>query len=199
MGVRGSFAALCLALGAGCAGQTGIDDAPGEAPALDETLDMTVDALDVVHGALRIRATMVDGAADVSVRLAGDCEHREVGGGTSTRSTFVWALDEKEVADAIACGLLVCAQGRDGAHQVHKLAQLGVEVGVEPLNDEPAADEDPSVFPLSSSELAGSVVRAEPLVRGRRSFATSIAVGGTSLQVDAQEIDEVLEELPVQE
>jgi hypothetical protein len=199
MGVRRSFAALCVMLGAGCAGQTGIEDAPAEAPALDEPLDVTIDVLDVVHGALRIRATMVDGAADVSVRLAGACEHREVGGGTSTRSAFVWALDEKEVADAITCGLLVCAQGRDGAQRVNKLAQLRVEVGMEPLTDEPVADEDPTVFPVSSSELAGSVLRAEPLVHGGRSFATSIAVGGTSLLADAQELDEVQEELPVQE
>src|SRR5580704_14695470 len=132
MGVRGSFAALCLVLGAGCAGQLGLDDAPGEAPAPDEPLDMTVDALDVVHGALRIRATMLDGSADVSVRLAGACEHREVGGGTSTRSTFVWALGEKDVADAITCGLLVCARVQDGEHHVNKLAELGVEVGLEP-------------------------------------------------------------------
>ena len=80
MSARGSLAAIAvIALSiCGCAAQAGQDDA-SEAAAEEQPLDVTVDSLDVVHGALRITATMVDGAADVSVRLGGDCEHREVG------------------------------------------------------------------------------------------------------------------------
>ena len=102
-------------------------------------LEISVDALDIVHGALRISATMVDGAADVSVRLGGDCEHTEVGGGISTLSTLVWALGEKELADAIGCGgLLVRARVHEGTRYVTKHAELDVSVDLQAVGSEPS-------------------------------------------------------------
>ena len=128
MQVRGSFATMSLCVGAlsGCAARAGA--AETAAPVEDQPLGITVDALDVVHGALRISATMVDGAADVSVRLGGDCEPREVGGGLSTLSTLVWSLGDREVAAAIGCGLAVRARVRDGADWVNKVGELAVAV-----------------------------------------------------------------------
>jgi|HubBroStandDraft_2_1064218.scaffolds.fasta_scaffold533982_1 hypothetical protein len=196
MNVRGSFAAACLVVGAasGCVAQAGADETSEEPPPREEPLDLTIDSLDVVHGALRISATMVDGSADVSVRLGGRCERREVGGGVSTLSGFVWALGDRDVADAIDCGLVVYALARDSAGYVNKLAALDVQVGLELQTEDPTADDEPSGFPVPPTELAWSVLRAQPLTVGRRSFATSISIGGTSIQADPQEPDEVPEE-----
>jgi len=132
MPARGSFATASLivcSLG-GCAPPAAQDEAAYEAPTLREPLDLTVDALDVVHGALRVRATMVDGAADVSVRLGGDCAHLQVGGGTSTASTFAWRLADRDLAGAIGCGLEVHARLREAGRAVDKVAALGVGVEV---------------------------------------------------------------------
>ncbi len=81
--------------------------------------------MDIVHGALRISATMADGAADVSVRLDGDCEHHDVGGGISTRAALVWSLGEEEVAEAMQCGLQVRARGREDGRRVVRVATVG--------------------------------------------------------------------------
>jgi hypothetical protein len=133
MDVRGSLAtAMLLAACAtgGCAAPAEGDDTSEEAPAPDEPLDIVLDSLDVVHGVLRFGATMVDGAADVSVRLGGNCDHREVGGGLSTPSTLLWSLPETDVADAIGCGLSVRARVRDGGRFVNRVAEIGVTVDV---------------------------------------------------------------------
>ena len=159
MDVRGSLArALLLMVSVGgCAAPTAADDAPEETRAVEEPLEMTVDSLDVVHGALRLGATMVDGAADVSVRLAGPCEKREVGGGLSTRSTLVWSLGDGDLADAIRCGLLVRARVRDGTRSVDRIAELGVAVDVSAAEGE-NADDGPQVQAVSTSELGVSLV-----------------------------------------
>jgi hypothetical protein len=83
-----------------------------------------------VHGALRIVATMVDGSADVSVRLGGDCEHRDVGGGLATPSALVWSFGDGDLAEAIGCGLVVRAHARGGGRRVDRVAELTMEVDV---------------------------------------------------------------------
>lgn len=150
---RGSLTAASLVECSlvGCAPPDARDEVPYEAPVV-EPLDVTIDAIDVVHGGLRVRATMVDGAADVSMRLAGDCAHRPVGGGMATRWAIVWSLSTPEVADAISCGLEVHAFGRDGARSVDKVATLGVgvEVSAEPREDD---ENGPQLQELGTSSL----------------------------------------------
>jgi len=239
MGVRGSLATLSLVgVMSACAAPAGEGDPWEETPDKDEPLDVTVDSLDVVHGALRVSATMVDGAADVSVRLGGDCEHREVGGGLSTLSTFVWAIGDNDVAEAIGCGFLVRARVRDGARHVNKVAELAVTIDVaaqDPENPEdgpqlqtvtmsetgvgvvfapvtrsarlttgdsileaapPESEEtdaeaagNTSRFKVPCIDFARSVLRGRPLYLDGSSFATSLSVGGTSLQGEPQGSD----------
>jgi hypothetical protein len=121
-------ASLLLATTAHCA--TPEDEAgdPDDTPIEDVPLDLHVDAVDVVHGALRLRATMAGGSADVSVTLGGRCEGREVGGGWSTATGLSWTLGETEVADAIDCGLRVRATVRAGRRTATRVAPLGLSV-----------------------------------------------------------------------
>ncbi len=165
MNARGSLATIAMVVCAvcGCAAQAGEEDASDEAPAA--SLDITVDSLDVAHGALRISATMVDGAADVSVRLGGECEHRDVGGGMSTLSTLVWALAEADVADAIRCGLAVRARVREGARRVNKVAELGVNVDANAESQ--GADDGPQLQTAATSEAGIGLVFA-PVARSAR-------------------------------
>jgi hypothetical protein len=192
MNARGLFAALraiaCiggLALAAGSAGcmaspEEGEEEEARQEPEhereeeeVEEPLDLTVDTLDVVHGSLRLIATMTDGAADVSIRLGGDCEHHEVGGGISTLSTLVWAFGEEDVAEALGCGLVVRARARDGDGFVSKIAALDVTVTATALDgtvtataldgaegtDPPNAEEGPttqSAPPESAPALQGA-------------------------------------------
>jgi hypothetical protein len=171
MGVRGSFAAASLIVAAmgGCAGEageTGEEGASEETLAPDGPLDITVDSLDIVHGALRISATMVDGSADVSVQLGGDCEHREVGGGFSTPSTLVWALGGKDVAGAIACGLTVRARVRDGERRVNKVGDLVVSVDIAAQGSEDD-EAGPHLQSVTISDVGVSAVFA-PVSRSAR-------------------------------
>jgi hypothetical protein len=128
----GSLATVLLVVGAtgGCAPADGEDAPTEEAPEEEQPLDLTVDSLDIVHGALRLSATMVDGAADVSVRIGGECPHREVGGGVSTPSTLVWSFGDQDIADAIGCAIEVRAHVRDGARHVNKVAGLVLSLDV---------------------------------------------------------------------
>jgi hypothetical protein len=119
-------ASLVLCLLCGCAGPTGVDGPDEEPPVPDEALTMTVDAVDLSHGALRFFGTMDDGSADVTVQLGGDCEHREVGGGFATATGFVWSLSDADLTDAIPCNLRVRARTREGTHIVHRVADLTV-------------------------------------------------------------------------
>lgn len=168
MKVLGSLATISLIVSAmdGCAAGAGADDPSAQTPDEEQALDLSVDSLDVVHGALRVSATMVDGAADVSVRLGGDCEPREVGGGLSTRSTLVWSLGDRDVAEAIGCGLMVRARIRDGARWVNKVAEIGLTVDMAAQERE-NADEGPQLQSVASSEMGISVVFAS-VARGAR-------------------------------
>jgi hypothetical protein len=175
MNVRGSLATISLVLGmvAGCASPAGDDDPSEETAAEEEPLDLTVDSLDIVHGALRLRATMVDGSADVSVRLGSDCEHREVGGGLSTPSTLVWSLGDDDVADAIGCGLVVRARVRDGARHVNKVAPLGVTVDMA-AREVDSAEDGPQLQSVAPSELGIAVVFASVTGSARLTTGDSI-------------------------
>ena len=195
MNARGLFAALravvwfggiaLMACSAGCiASPDGSQEEEGaqeEEPKVEveEPLALTVDTLDVVHGSLRVIATMVDGAADVSVRLGGDCEHREVGGGISTPSTLVWAFGEGDIADALSCGLVVRARTHDGYGFVSKVATLdvtaattGIDGTAADAQDSPAegttnADGAPAIQAATAAEDGIHLVFA-PLARGAR-------------------------------
>lgn len=130
--------ALCLAT-ASCAAPSNNEQAEASAapaPAieeLEEPLALSVDALDVRHGTLRIEASMDDGSADVSMWLGESCETREVGHGISTRAGFAWSLSRDEIARAIECGLTVKIHAIDDAGQhVRRVAQLPVTVGIQP-------------------------------------------------------------------
>jgi hypothetical protein len=103
---------------------------PDDPPLEDAPLDLQVDAVDVVHGALRVRATMTGGSPDVSVALGGSCEAREVGAGLSTATTLTWTLGENDVVDAIDCGLVVRATVHVGRRTGNRLAPLGVSVSL---------------------------------------------------------------------
>jgi hypothetical protein len=168
MKARDSLAAMSLIVCAmgGCAARTPEDDPPDEAPAEDQPLEVAVDSVDIVHGALRVSATMVDGAADVSVRLGGDCEHREVGGGLSTLSTLVWSLADSEVAEAIGCGLEVRARVRDGQRQVNKVAELGVNVDIA-AEDTEGVESGPQLQSVATSAV-GVIVVFSGVARGAR-------------------------------
>jgi hypothetical protein len=195
MDVRGCIAALCAGLCAasGCAAPTGPEEPPPEL-VRQEVMDVNVDSLDVIHGALRIVATMADGSADASVALGGRCVHREVGGGVSTATTLVWALEEREVADAIDCGLTVHARTREDGQPVDKVADLAV--AVELTSSEPdAAGDSPPAPALAGIEVAQSVLHGRPLRSEGRSYEASLSIGGTQVE-GAGEPEQVQPEEP---
>jgi hypothetical protein len=128
--------ALCLAT-ASCAAPSNNEQAETSAAPeieeIEEPLALTVDALDIRHGTLRIEASMDDGSADVSMWLGESCETREVGHGIATRSGFAWSLSRDEIARAIECNLTVKVHGIDDEGQhVRRVAQLPVTVAVQP-------------------------------------------------------------------
>jgi hypothetical protein len=136
----GAALALCLAT-ASCAAPSNNEQAASSVTAAPETeeieepLNLSVDALDIRHGTLRIEASMDDGSADVSMWLgrAQGCETREVGHGIATRSGFAWSLSRDEVARAIECSLTVQVHAIDDEGQhVRRVAQLPVSVAVQP-------------------------------------------------------------------
>ncbi len=149
-----------------CATPPKPEDEADEGPIEEAQLDLTVDSVDVIHGALRLRATMVDGAADVSVTLGGDCERREAGGGLSTASTLTWTLGDGDLADALGCGLAVRANVRSGGRYVSKLAQLAIAVEVTRSADGPGSEsstkapsaQDDSLPDIPPLELAHSLL-----------------------------------------
>lgn len=127
--------ALVTALAtASCAAPSRDDQvmAPVPEPELEEALTLSVDALDVRHGSLRIEATMTDGSADVSMWLGSECETREVGRGIATRSGFAWSLSRDEIARAIECSLVVRVHAVDAeGHRVRRTAELPVSATLE--------------------------------------------------------------------
>ncbi|MDB5216135.1 MAG: hypothetical protein JWO86_4062 [Myxococcaceae bacterium] len=139
----GAALALCLAT-ASCAAPSNNEQAASiaasaavvpEIEEIEETLALSVVALDVRHGTLRIEASMDDGSADVSMWLgdAQGCGDREVGHGIATRSGFAWSLSRDEVARAIECSLTVKVHAiNDEGQHVRRVAQLPVSVAVQP-------------------------------------------------------------------
>ncbi len=127
----GAALALCLAT-ASCAAPSHDDQVAAPEPELEEPLTLSVDALDVRHGSLRIEASMTDGSADVSMWLGQECDSREVGRGFATRSGFAWSLSRDEIARAIECSLVVRVHAVDAAgHRVRRTAELGVSATLE--------------------------------------------------------------------
>jgi hypothetical protein len=119
-------ALMLLVATASCATHTGEDKDWAAWSEQEFPLDLAIDHVDIAHGALRLRATMVGGAADVAVTLGDACERRGVGGGISTPSTLVWALRQNDLADALGCGLVVRAHVRTQTGYVTKAASLSV-------------------------------------------------------------------------
>jgi len=100
--------ACAVAATAGCAAQA--QDSSRAYPGRNRTetpLGLTVDALVVRHGELRMSATMDDGSPDVAVLLAPPCEPTEIGHGIATRSGFVWSLGVTDLARALECQIVV--------------------------------------------------------------------------------------------
>jgi hypothetical protein len=100
-------ALLLLASTVSCAPPAEDGDDGEDGVSMELPLDLTLDHVDVVHGSLRLRATMADGSPDVSIVLGDGCDGREVGRGMATRVSLVWALDENDLADALRCNLVV--------------------------------------------------------------------------------------------
>lgn len=108
---------------------------PAPPPEIEEALKLSVDALDVRHGSLRIEGSMLDGdgSADVSMWLGESCEQHEVGRGIATRAGFAWSLSREEVARAIECSLVVKVRAVDEeGNRVRRVATLPVSVQLEP-------------------------------------------------------------------
>lgn len=129
----GAALALCLAT-ASCAAPSHDSQvaAPAPEPEIEEALALSVDALDVRHGSLRIEASMKEGSADVSMFLGDDCGAREVGRGIATRSGFAWSLSRDEIARAIECSLVVRVHAVDAeGHRVRRTAELAVSASLE--------------------------------------------------------------------
>jgi hypothetical protein len=130
LGTRTAVLLVLLGVAPGCTTPTGSADGPPPEPEEVLPLELSVDRVDISHGALRLSATMVDGAADVSVMLGDACDRREVGGGLSTLSTLVWSLGEAEVADALACDLVIRARVRTETGHVMKEAPVSLTSSV---------------------------------------------------------------------
>ena len=197
MSVRGAFAAVCLVVGAaaGCADPGDLEDAPEEPPP-DEPLDVTLDAVEVVHGALRVRATMANGSDDVSVRLGGDCDHVEVGGGLSTLSTLDWSFGEQEVADGIDCGFMLSARVWDSSRFLHRVASwpVTVEMRIDRIDLAGATGSGGSAD--ASIDLARAFLRDRPLVSREVSVAISLSIDSVGVQ---PETGRSAQEVPAQE
>jgi hypothetical protein len=174
-------ASLLLATTAHCA--TPEEDGGDPDPPLEDApLDLQVDAVDVVHGALRLRATMTGGSPDVSVALGGSCEPREVGAGLSTATALTWTLGEKDVVDAIDCGLVVRATVRVGRRTGNRVAPLGVSVSltappteVEGSTEEPGEQEAEDNSPQESAQAPAEQSAPDPPTTGTPVPPTDLA------------------------
>ncbi len=138
------------------------------APELEADLSLTIDRIDVRHGALRISATMEDGSPDVSILLGPTCDSREVGHGIATRVTFTWNLTKDELARAIECSLVVKVRAvDDDGRRIRR--QAAVPVGVILVADEAVSPR------FMGHETHGPTTRLTFTTPTR---ATRIAVGG---------------------
>jgi hypothetical protein len=186
-----------LAATVSCVAGEGDDEGTVQAPD-ERPLDLTIDKLDIAHGALRMSATMSEGSADVSLLVGEACGYAEIGRGMANRSTFVWALAEDEVALALKCDLVVRARVVTETGRVVKSAPLSVSSIV----GSSGADEGPQLQGTSSSaqgivlafgsgelaisqlDFARAVVLQRPFIFEGASFPASISVGGVELQVE---------------
>lgn len=194
----GAALALCLAT-ASCASPTNHEmmvASPAPPSEVEEALSLSVDALDVRHGSLRIEATVVDGSADVSMWLGQTCETREVGHGIATRTGFAWSLSRDEVARAIECNLVVRVRAVDDeGNRVRKTAELPVSVALQAddtdlvrlFRQQPHGASTRMTFfgPARARRLhvAGTVIGAEPdeETTPRGGFISSFLVGNEDL------------------
>jgi hypothetical protein len=151
---------------------------------VEEPLVLTVDAVELQHGTLRIDASMEDGSPDVTVSLGPGCDGREVGGGFAGRDAFVWHLSSDEIADAVSCDLVVRVHARgDDGRPVCKVATLPVALAVL------AAEEDAAVR-LVTSEASGATTK---LTFRSRVAASRLHVGNVLLGAeddDEPDVDE---------
>jgi hypothetical protein len=179
--------ALCLLATASCAAPSNNEQAAGataatsqpEVEEIEEPLALSVDALDIRHGTLRIEASMDDGSADVSMWLGESCETREVGHGIATRTGFAWSLSRDEIARAIECSLTVKVHGIDDEGQhVRRVAQLPVSVAVEP--------DGADLVRLRALEADGATTK---LTFMGPSFASRLHVAGTIIGPENDDID----------
>lgn len=174
--------ALCLAT-ASCAAPSNNEQADSSAAPeieeIEEPLALSVDALDIRHGTLRIEASMDDGSADVSMWLGEGCETREVGHGIATRSGFAWSLSRDEIARAIECSLTVKVHGIDDEGQhVRRVAQLPVTVAVQP--------DGADLVRLRGQESEGATTK---LTFMAPSFASRLHVAGTIIGAESDEVE----------
>lgn len=198
----GAALLLCLAT-ASCAAPSNNEQVAAPVyvepePDIEEPLALSVDALDVRHGSLRIEASTIDGSADVSVWLGESCEKREVGRGIATRSGFAWSLSRDEVARAIECNLVVKERAvNDEGQRVRRVAELPVSVSLEAdgaelvrLFRQEASGSSTKMTFLGAANarrlhVAGTVIGAESeeyagrLPRG--AFASSFVIGNDDL------------------
>jgi hypothetical protein len=146
----GAAVAFCLAI-SGCASPSNDEPEPPP-PEVEEDLSLSVDALDIRHGTLRIEASMTDGSADVSMFLGPECDDKEVGHGIATRSGFAWSLSGSEIARAIECNLVVRAHAIDeDGRRVRRSAVLPVSVGL--------VDDNTDEVRLLRQEASGSATK----------------------------------------
>jgi hypothetical protein len=188
--------AALLCASTACSAPTN-DEEPPMVPEIEENLELSVDALDVRHGALRIEASMTDGSADVSMWLGETCEAREVGHGFATPAGFAWSLSRDEIASAIECNLLVVARGKnDEGLRVRRTTTLAVQAAlvadgaesVTLLSQAASGDSTKLTFqapsPARRLHIAGSVIGVEDdedVEAPAGSFASSFLVGNDDL------------------
>ncbi len=174
------------------------DDEATTAPPEPIPLDLSIDRVDIAHGALRLRATMIDGSADVWLTTGDSCGSVDIGRGSTTRSTFVWSLAEDEVVLAMKCDLVARARVMTEAGLVLESVALSVspEVAAAPSDDESAFEVTISSSgdvtirvgsgeqAFSHLELVRALLAQTPLDVWGRPFATTVSVGGTELEVE---------------
>jgi hypothetical protein len=195
--------ALLLAASTHCAAYGAAEPAPEE-PEAEVPLDLAIEAVDLSHGALRVIATMTDGAADVSVTLGGTCEPREVGAGWSTASAFVWTFREMDLADALGCGLVVRARARLGATKQTKVAQVAVGTSVVRAEEEeeaaagsesePADEQESSEEPAEGPDVQDVTITPDGMTLAfvRVARGARLSVGDDA--IEAAECDPACEE-----
>lgn len=173
---------VVLAATAHCAmAATGSPGDPESAPEDEVPLELSVSGADIVHGGLRVRATMQEGSADLAIVLGSDCEHREVGGGITTPSAFAWIFGPDDLAAALRCNLIVIAHTRDATGPHRKTASLPVDAEVVSLEDDGVSDAGEVSAPVAEmavEEIASSFLSGRPMRIGGASLGVTIYVAG---------------------